>query len=61
MIRSAVATGVSLPAPAMRLLDTASPGAIPDALKTLGLSLNARKAPLEVVVIDSAEKTPTEN
>ena len=61
MIRSAVAAGVALPAPAMRLLDTASPNAIPDALKALGLSLNARKAPLEVVVIDSAEKTPTDN
>jgi len=61
MIRSAVAAGVSLPAPAIRLLDTASPNAIPDALKALGLSLNARKAPLDVVVIDSAEKTPTDN
>ncbi len=61
MIRSAVAAGVSLPAPAMRLLDSASPSAIPDAMKTLGLTLNGRKAPLEVVVIDSAEKTPTDN
>jgi uncharacterized protein (TIGR03435 family) len=54
-------TGVSLPAPAIRLLDTASPNAIPDAMKTLGLTLNARTAPPEAVVIDSAEKTPTEH
>ena len=61
MIRSAVAAGVSLPAPAMRLLDTASPNAIPDALKALGLSMRSTKAPLEVVVVDSIEKTATEN
>jgi uncharacterized protein (TIGR03435 family) len=61
MIRSAVAAGVTLPAPAMRLLDTASPNAIPDALKALGLSMKSTKAPLEVVVVDSMEKAPTEN
>jgi uncharacterized protein (TIGR03435 family) len=61
MIRSAVAAGVSLPAQAMRLLDSASPNAIPDALKALGLSLDSRRAPIEVVVIDSADKAPTEN
>jgi len=61
MIRSAVAAGVSLPAQAMRLLDSASPNAIPDALKALGLSLDSKRAPIDVVVIDSADKTPTEN
>ncbi len=61
MIRSAVAAGIALPAPAMRLLDTASPNAIPDAMKTLGLSLRSTKAPLDVLVVDSMEKTPTEN
>jgi len=61
MIRSAVAAGVPLPAPAMRLLDTASPNAIPDALKALGLSMKSTKAPLEVVVVDDARRTPTEN
>jgi hypothetical protein len=35
MIRSAVNAGVSLPAAALRLLDTASSAAVPDALKTL--------------------------
>jgi len=61
MIRSAVAAGVSLPAAALHLLDTASPAAVPDALKALGLALQARRAPLEVVVIDSIDRTPTEN
>jgi uncharacterized protein (TIGR03435 family) len=30
-------------------------------LQSLGLKLEARKAPMEVYVIDRAEKTPTEN
>lgn len=61
MVRSAVAAGVNLPAPAMRLLDTASPNAIPDAMKVLGLSLRGTRAPLDFLVVDSVEKTPTEN
>ena len=61
MVRSAANAGVSLPAPAMRLLDAGSLNAIPDALKGLGISLQGKRAPLEVLVVDSAEKTPTEN
>jgi uncharacterized protein (TIGR03435 family) len=61
MIRSAVAAGVPMPPQALQLLDTASIAAVPDALKPLGLSLQPRRAPLEVLVIDSMEKLPTEN
>jgi uncharacterized protein (TIGR03435 family) len=61
MIRSAVAAGVPMPPQALQRLDTASPAAVPDALKSLGLSLTGRRAPLEVLVIDSMEKAPTEN
>jgi uncharacterized protein (TIGR03435 family) len=61
MIRSAVAAGVPMPPQALQRLDTASPAAVPDALKSLGLSLTQRRAPLEVLVIDSIEKLPTEN
>ena len=61
MIRAAVANGVSLPAPALRLLDTASIGSLLDGLEQGGLSLNGRRAPLTVVVVDSIQRTPTEN
>ncbi len=61
MMRSAVAAGVALPPQALRLLENASLAAVPDALKTLGLRLESRRAPLEVVVIDGVERTPTEN
>jgi uncharacterized protein (TIGR03435 family) len=32
-----------------------------DAVQKLGLKLEARKVPVEMIVIDKIEKTPTEN
>lgn len=61
MMRSAVAAGITLPPQAMQLLDKASPAAVPDALKAIGFTLTARRAPIEVLVIDSMERLPTEN
>ena len=60
-LRSAVAGGATLSPQAFQLLENSSLSAIPDALKPLGLLLQPRRAPLEVVVIDSIDKTPTEN
>jgi uncharacterized protein (TIGR03435 family) len=37
------------------------PGSLSDSLQALGLKLEARKAPLEVLVIERAERTPTQN
>ena len=36
-------------------------GSIFSAIQTLGLKLDSRKAPIDYIVVDSAEKTPTEN
>jgi len=59
-IRSAVNAGVVLPPEALRALD--APGdSLFGALNVVGLKLESRKAPLELLVIDSARKTPTEN
>jgi len=60
LIRSAVTAGVNLPPQALRLLDN-SDGSLFGALKPLGLKLEGRKAPLDVLVIDSILRTPTEN
>jgi uncharacterized protein (TIGR03435 family) len=60
LIRSAVAAGVQLPPQALRLMET-SDGSLFSALKPLGLKLESRKAPIEMLVVDSALKTPTEN
>jgi len=34
---------------------------VQDGLKKLGLQLETRKAPVEVIVVDHLEKIPTEN
>jgi uncharacterized protein (TIGR03435 family) len=60
LIRSAVSAGVQLPPQALQLL-SGSDGSLFSALKPLGLKLESKKAPIEMVVLDSALKTPTEN
>jgi uncharacterized protein (TIGR03435 family) len=61
LLRSAVWAGVNLPPQAQKMLDDSSPAALGDALQQIGLKLEARKAPLDVLVIDEALKTPTAN
>ena len=61
LIRAGVNSGVVLPPAALRLLENGSPVSLFDAMQKLGLKLDARKAPLDVVVIDEARKTPTDN
>jgi uncharacterized protein (TIGR03435 family) len=61
LIRSAVNAGVVLPPQALRILETASPDTVSAPLQRFGLTFEARKAPLDVIVVDSASKTPTEN
>jgi uncharacterized protein (TIGR03435 family) len=40
---------------------TPSGGSLFAAIQQLGLKMEPRKAPLEMVVVDHLEKTPTEN
>ena len=61
MSRSAVNAGISLPSQALRMLEGASPDPLSAPLRQVGLALESRRAPLDVVVVDSALKTPTEN
>jgi uncharacterized protein (TIGR03435 family) len=61
LIRTALSAGVNLPPEVMRLLEGASDESLFKGLQAMGLKLESRKAPLEVLVIDSASKTPTEN
>jgi uncharacterized protein (TIGR03435 family) len=61
LIRAAVTAGLTLPPEALRLLDGASLPSLFDAMQKVGLKLDARKAPLDVLVIDEARKTPTDN
>ena len=61
MIRAALSAGVVLPPQAMRILDIGSTVSLTNSLGKLGLTFDARRAPLEVLVIDTVLNTPTEN
>jgi uncharacterized protein (TIGR03435 family) len=61
MVRAAVNAGIPMPPQALAQLDGASAGSVFDGLKALGLSLEPRRGPLDFLVVDSIDKTPTEN
>lgn len=61
MIRSAIAAGVALSPRALQIAESASGESLFTAVEKLGLKLESRKAPLEVLVVDHAEKNPTDN
>jgi uncharacterized protein (TIGR03435 family) len=61
LIRAATNSGVVLPAQALRFMESNSANSLFDAVQQVGLKLDARKAPLDVVVVDQVSKTPTEN
>lgn len=61
MIRAAVAQGTVLSPDVLKLADAASGDTLFNAVEKLGLKLDPRKAPIEVLVIDDAQKRPTDN
>ena len=61
LIHSALNSGVVLPPEAARLAEGHTATGLSDALQQVGLKLDARKAPLDVIVVDDARRTPTEN
>ena len=61
MVRAAIAQGSVVSPDASKLLDASSGDTLFNAVEKLGLRLEPRKAPIEMLVIDQALKTPTEN
>jgi uncharacterized protein (TIGR03435 family) len=61
LLRSAVNAGVVLPPQALRMLEGASSDPLTGPLRDAGLTLQSRKSALDVIVVDSISKTPTEN
>lgn len=61
LIRSAVNAGVVLPPQAMRLLDAGPANPLGPALQKAGLGFDSRRGPLDVVIVDSTLKAPTDN
>jgi uncharacterized protein (TIGR03435 family) len=60
LIRTAMKAGVSLPPEAMRLADLPIDSLMSD-LESAGLKLESRKAAQDALVVDKADKTPTDN
>jgi uncharacterized protein (TIGR03435 family) len=61
LIHSAINAGVSLPPEAAKLAEGHTATGLSDALQQVGLKLDPRRAPLDVIVVDDARRTPTEN
>lgn len=61
LIRSAINAGATLQPQALKLAEGYSASGLSDAMQQVGLKLDARKAPLDVIVVDDAKKTPSEN
>ena len=59
-IRAALYAGVKLPPQVMSLLDTGGNPLI-GGTQQLGLKLESRKGPVDVLVVDDARRTPVEN
>jgi len=61
LIRSAINAGVTLPPQALRALDAMPNEPFSAALQKFGLALESRRAPLDIVIVDSISRRPTEN
>jgi len=61
LIRSAVSAGVVLPPQALAVLDTASGDSLSNSLKKVGLTLEGKRLPLDVLIVDQIQKTPSDN
>jgi uncharacterized protein (TIGR03435 family) len=62
LIRAATAAGLVMSPDALRALDASpTPASLFDGLARFGLKLERQRAPLDVLVVDSIRKTPTEN
>jgi uncharacterized protein (TIGR03435 family) len=60
MVRGAIAAGVTLPPQALKAME-ASGDSLHTALAKLGLKLEPKKAPLNVVIVEASDKAPSEN
>ena len=61
LIRAARANGIVLPPQVQRLMDGATTPSVFEGIEKLGLHLEARKMPLEIIFVDQMTKEPSEN
>jgi uncharacterized protein (TIGR03435 family) len=58
LVRAGHNSGATLPPQALRLLESSSTASLADAFEMVGLKFVARKAPMDLLVIDQVSKTP---
>ena len=59
--RAAINSGMVMP-PQMRIqIENAEFNALPEAVEQLGLKLESRRMPIDMLIVDEVRKTPTEN
>ena len=61
MVRAAIAQGALLSPEVLKLVDASSGDTLFNAVEKLGLKLEPRKAPIQMLMIDQALRTPTGN
>ena len=61
LLRAAMANGVVLPPQAQQLASISTTPSLFDAIEKVGLKLETRRMPMDVIVVDQMSKTPTEN
>jgi hypothetical protein len=61
LVRAADSRGVALPPQAQRILETSTLDSLFESLRKVGLTLEPQRAPIDMLVVDQIEKTPTEN
>jgi len=61
LIHAAVGAGMQLPPQVVQFAANGSVSSLMDGFQSLGLKMESRKAPIDVLVVDSLSKTPSEN
>jgi uncharacterized protein (TIGR03435 family) len=61
LIRSGVSAGISMPPDVLKLLEGVNDDSLFSALQSVGLKLEKRKTPVQLMIVDSASRTPVEN
>lgn len=61
LVRAGAANGMQLPPQLIQMIQTATTPSLFEALDGLGLKMEVRKVPLDVIVVEQVAKTPTEN
>jgi uncharacterized protein (TIGR03435 family) len=61
LARAALNSGMVMPPQAMRTLENADFNYLPEAVEHLGLKLESRRMPIDVITIDQVRRTPTDN